>query len=155
MKTQTKIHHAYDVPQVPGIDFSQETSLTKQSFTDECDINKIVARITRDGYDPSQYGVPQYADVSNAPSFHEAMEIVTKGQQAFAQLPSIIRARFGNDPAQYLDFVANPENLPEMLKLGMATESPAGGSDGSSIKPAETPAGGSDAPSKGEKIPSA
>ena len=42
----------------------------------------------------------------------------------FADLPSSIRTKFNNDPAQYLDFVQDPEKLEEMRELGLALADP-------------------------------
>ena len=52
-------------------------------------------------------------------TFQEAMNIVIEAQEAFSDLPSSLRSRFGNDPAAYLNFVSNEENHPEMERLGL------------------------------------
>lgn len=66
--------------------------------------------------------VPRYADATVVPSYHEALELVSDAQEAFDELPSDIRRRFENDPGQYFDFVTNPENIPEMIKMGLAQD---------------------------------
>jgi len=102
-----------------GITFTQP-SLTKQSFTKECDINNIMAKYQKTGAlehlnkNEASYGFASSQD------FTESMEIVAKGQTMFEELPSSIRSKFENDPAKFLEFVQNPENLEEMQELGLA-----------------------------------
>ena len=36
-------------------------------------------------------------------------------------MPPDVRAKFNNDPAQFIAFCENPENLPEMQKLGFTS----------------------------------
>ena len=48
------------------------------------------------------------------------METVAKGKTMFEELPSSIRTKFENDPAKFLDFVQDKENLTEMQELGLA-----------------------------------
>lgn len=106
--------------------FNLDPSLTKQEFTAECDINNIMRRFTQSGYDPSTLPLttrkPQYGDFSNMPqSYHEALNYVKDTERAFMTLDADLRARFENDPQQFLDFVSNPDNAEELVKLGLAT----------------------------------
>ena len=92
---------------------------TKQSFAAECDINNIMAKyqktgaITHVNQHGAQYGFATSAD------FTDAMRLTTQAQEMFDGLPSSIRTRFANDPAQFLDFVQDANNEPEMRKLGI------------------------------------
>lgn len=93
---------------------------THQSFKDECDINNIIKKYKRTGVlTHVTSAVGQYGDYSSVPDFHEAMNIVARAQQEFELLPAALRKRFANDPAQFLDFVGNEANLPEMRSLGL------------------------------------
>jgi len=101
-----------------------EPSLTKQSFKDECDINQIVKK-----HKPAdlmmtleQQNGQIYADVSEIPDYQTAMDTIASANQLFASLPAQLRKRFNNDPAEYLNFVQNEENLSEAIKLGLASE---------------------------------
>jgi len=96
-------------------------SKTKQSMADESNINIIMARYVKTGLidHVSKYG-PRYADMPNMSDFHEAMTLVTEAQQMFEELPAEIRSNFKNDPADFLDFVTNPENEEAMIEMGLA-----------------------------------
>lgn len=99
-----------------------EPSMTKRSFAPECDINNIINKfkstglITHENPNNPQYG---YAPAND---FREAMEIVLVANQQFDQLPSNIRRKFANSPELFLEFCQNPENLPEMRELGLASK---------------------------------
>lgn len=97
-----------------------ECSMTKQEFTEVCDINKIMKRYERDGVLPVfQERNPVFADVSMFPSYQETLNKINAIQEGFDQLPSNIRYKFDNDPAKLLDFVADPANQAEAVKLGL------------------------------------
>lgn len=93
----------------------------KQSFKDECDINRIMAKAGRNGivtWLNKHEG--QYGDVSDF-DFRESMDIIAKSNEMFADLPSNIRKRFANDPAEFLAFVHDDANREEAIKLGLVT----------------------------------
>ena len=58
-----------------------------------------------------------------APSsdFRESLEIISRAEEAFSELPSDIRADFDNDPGQFLAFVENKDNIPQMADYGLLT----------------------------------
>ncbi len=98
-------------------------SRTKQSFADECEINNIMAKFQQTGV--INHAAKHQATYGQADgtTFQEAMNIVIDAQEAFSDLPSSLRSRFGNDPAAYLNFVSNEENYPEMERLGLLNRS--------------------------------
>lgn len=111
----------------PGVDcgFDPETgeelvSLAKQSFRDECDINTIMRRYETTGtIDHVNRRQPQFGDFSDVASYQEAINIVAEAEANFADLPSRIRDRFGNDPARLLEFLQDPRNFDEAVELGI------------------------------------
>ena len=124
----------YDGPKFDkGVDCSVDrdtgevlVSMTKQSFKEECDINTLMAKYEKTGViDHVNRATPQYGDFVGTPSYQESLNIVLDAQEAFAQLPAKLRDRFGNDPAQYLAFIDNPDNKDEAIKLGMIMPPPA------------------------------
>lgn len=98
---------------------------TRQSMRDESDINVIMAKYAKTGYvnHLARHG-GDYAFASSV-SFHEAMNIVTRADQMFSDLPAKARVRFGGDPAQFLEFVQDSSNFDEMVVLGLADPKPA------------------------------
>lgn len=94
-------------------------SLTKQSFTKECDINIIVKRFAKSGNIAHvNRRQPVYEDFSNAGSYMDALNAVNQAEERFMGLPAKLRARVNNDPTQLIDFVENEENWPELEEEG-------------------------------------
>lgn len=95
-------------------------SLTKQSFKDECDINTIMGRYLRTGILPEtvQQIEGQFLDVSDV-DFRSSMELVADAWSMFNELPSDIRSRFRNDPAEFLAFSSDPKNRSQMGEMGL------------------------------------
>lgn len=97
-------------------------SMAKQSFKDECDINRVMDRWLKTGvlvHVNKFHG--DYSDVSNFPEdLQAAYEQIRVAEEAFGSLPSLVRKKFRNDPAAFLDFVSKEENREEMYELGLA-----------------------------------
>jgi len=99
----------------------KDPSLTKQSEMDACDVNLILKRYERTGALPDMIKEnPQWGDFSALPDFQEAQAIVIHATAQFEALDAHVRARFANDPAQFLAFATDKANLEEMRKLGLA-----------------------------------
>ena len=117
---------------------SDKPSLTRQEFAQECDINVILARYQASGeIDFLNKHAPKYMDTT-AVDFQTAMETVANAQSAFNDLPSHVRDRFKNDPAQLLDFVHNEANRDEAIKLGLIAP-PAPGRAAAAVAGASAP----------------
>lgn len=116
-----RIRSAYDGSRVRVVkDYSAYPSLAKQSMKDECDINRILAQYDRTGVlTHARNAVPQYANVADVGDYRTALNQVLEAERHFMQLPSGIRARFGNDPALFLDAFADPERHDELVELGL------------------------------------
>jgi phage internal scaffolding protein len=122
MKVFLRSPYNYDVDQV-----SNETglrcddaSLTQQQFKEEADINTIVDRFLKSGVLPSAATMPQYIDYEGVFDFQSAMNVVRQADENFMRLDAKVRARFNNSPQQFLEFFANPENVDEAIRLGLA-----------------------------------
>lgn len=96
----------------------------RQEFKEEADINRIMARY--------QKGAPvtwlntnagRFEDVTGY-DFQNSMNVIAEANEAFAQLPSSLRKRFGNDPAQMLEFLDDDKNKEEAIKLGLVKADP-------------------------------
>lgn len=100
----------------------EDASLTKQSFASEVDINTIVDRFGLSGELPVGVRMPVYGDFTGVSDFHSAVNAVAKANEAFDAMPAKVRARFKNDPAEFLEFVADANNIVEARKLGLVPE---------------------------------
>ncbi|WNK12819.1 MAG: internal scaffolding protein [Microvirus sp.] len=97
----------------------KDKSLAKQSFRDECDINKIVERFKVTGELPPVIRQPTYGDFVNIVDFQTAMNAMLSAQQSFMQLDAKTRARFNNDPAAFVDFCSDDANRDEIRVMGL------------------------------------
>lgn len=115
---------AYDPQMRVTLDCSVDAGRTKQEFKKDCDINRIVAKYQKTGIiDHARKFSGEYAFATGL-DFQAAMELVKNGEEMFAALPSSLRNRFANDPAQFLDFVQDPANAQELVDLGLADPVP-------------------------------
>lgn len=94
-------------------------SMTSQEFKDECDVNRIMARYMKDGFWPAKERQGQYGDFTMFEDLAAAVEVVQGASEAFSELPAQVRKRFKNNPQELVDFVRNPENIDEAVKLGI------------------------------------
>lgn len=95
-------------------------SKTQQQFGQQTDINWIMKRYQDTGMiSHVNRSQGQYIDVSEIPSYQDSLNMVIKAQTMFQNLPSYLRKRFGNNPQQMLDFMADPQNANEALELGL------------------------------------
>lgn len=109
-----------------SLKFPRDSRWTKQSFKEECDINTIMARYQSTGEMPVLNQVaPQYLDATGF-DFQAMQDKVVEARSLFASLPSLLRNRFANDPAQFLAYVADSSNHEEMRKLGLLKGTDAG-----------------------------
>jgi len=97
---------------------------TKQSFRDECDVNRIMARYLETGILEGDSSSARFADVVALQEldYQGAMNFVIGAQEAFGALPSSIRSRFRNDPGELLAFLDNPANQGEAIRLGLVAD---------------------------------
>lgn len=98
-------------------------SMTQQHFVKECDINRIMQRYQETGVlvDPmvGARRQPMFGEFDQEFDLREAMDMINMAYEQFNQLSSRIRERFDNSPAKLLDFVRDPNNYDEALKLGL------------------------------------
>jgi len=96
-------------------------SRTRQEFQDECDINVLMARYKTTGVMPSMNGsAPRYLDLTDTPDLMTSLNIMNEATEAFMRLPSDVRRTFDNDPAEFVKFASDRENLPQMRQWGLA-----------------------------------
>lgn len=97
-------------------------SRTKQEFVAECDINNILKQYKLTGqirHMSAKAAQGSYMDLPDPQDFQTSMNVVIQAEASFATLPAHVRSRFHNDPHEFLGFMSNPENVDEMVKLGL------------------------------------
>ncbi len=97
-----------------------ETSLTKQSFKSECDVNVVVRNHAQTGMwahlNPAQ---PTYGDFTQATGLMEAEELMNAAQEQFDQLPAEVRSACRNNPIELLQRLASPADAQVLVDLGL------------------------------------
>lgn len=117
MANRPHIFTAYDTPPKFVLEFG--TSLTRQSERDACDVNTIMRAYELTGVLPHDGKKRFYLDVSEMSDYRTALDQIHHADNLFSQLPAQVRKRFGNDPAIFLDFVADPQNQAELEEMGL------------------------------------
>ena len=98
-------------------------SLTQQSHAAAADVRHIIKQYDRTGLIANvNKGIAQYGDYSEINEYAEALNMVRNANESFAEIPSHIRERFGNDAGVFFEFATNPKNHKEMIKMGLAKD---------------------------------
>lgn len=117
---QLKISSIYNHHKSKGISFEDSPSMTKQEFVKECDINNIISKYHKTGVmDNAKSSEQYYQDVSEYPSFEEAIQYTLTAKESFMGLDPNLRKRFNNDPQRLLNFLEDPKNKKEGQELGL------------------------------------
>ncbi len=92
----------------------------QQQFAEDCDVNKIMQRFQKTGaIDHVAKHQPEYGFASPM-QYHDSMNLLTKADSMFNELPSNIRNEFNNNPQAFLEFVQDPKNADRAKELGIA-----------------------------------
>lgn len=100
-------------------DGDEGMSRTGQEFAEDADINNIMARYVKTGTVPMFVDRQMLDGDLHVMSYHEMQNVIADANSAFNSLPAIVRARFDNDPAKFVDFAINEQNVDELRELGM------------------------------------
>lgn len=103
---------------------NNQPSETQQTDAEEADINFIMEKYQKTGMVQGVLQPGIYGDFTNVPDFKTAQEMLKEANDAFMAVPAKLRARFNNDPQEFIDFATNPENIAELRKLGLANPEP-------------------------------
>ncbi len=97
-----------------------EKGRTKQSHKNECDINIIMQKYQK-------FGVINHVNKHQANysfctsnDLHESLNLIKTANDMFDDLPSQARTKFKNSPAEFLDFVQDPNNQDQLFDLGLS-----------------------------------
>ena len=123
-ETFVRTPYNYDVDQASldsGLVIVEET-MTIQSSIEECDINTIIERFGLGYRMPESNRIPMYGDFDGIDSYQEALAALRQAGESFDALPAKVRRRFGNDPAEFVEFMMNDANRDEAVALGLVPE---------------------------------
>lgn len=118
-----EFRNAYERDQHKGITFNEPT-MTQQQFKDECDVNVIIDRYTSTGVIPEELvnaSAGVYGDFSGVGDYMEMQNRLIAARESFDSLPSSIRSRFNDNPAELIAFVSDGNNYDEAVKLGIVS----------------------------------
>jgi len=88
----------------PRID-TGEATLVQQQFKDEVDVNNIVRRFGL-GRAPALAPGGMYGDFTGITDYASAFAAIQRADDSFMKLTPEAREKFGNDPAQFLDYAS-------------------------------------------------
>lgn len=103
---------------------SSKPSRTRQSFRDECDINLIMSKYSKNGGFELPTRPPVYADVYDTPDLQTAYEVMRDAEDAFMRLPSDLRKYLDNDPRRMLAEIESGDNLDVYRDFGILGPTP-------------------------------
>lgn len=100
--------------------FPKDAKGAKQSFKDECDINRIVKSFNPDTglFSHMSLRSPRYGDVSGV-DFRSMMDFIADANEAFEALPAVLRARFANSAESFVEFCSDPANAGPLKEMGL------------------------------------
>ncbi len=91
---------------------------TKQSFKDETDINKLLAKAARgESLSHLQRHGASYGDFTDMPDLLQAQARLAKGQAIFMELPGEIRREFNQSAGAFFEYVNDPANIDKLPAL--------------------------------------
>lgn len=119
-----KIRSAYDGSRVRVVvDCSGDEVLVEQHHKNDCDINNIIRKYDTQGIILHvNKAVAQYGDFTEINEYQESLNTVIKAEEAFTQIPSDIRKKFGNDAGAFFEFATDPKNVDKMIEYGLANK---------------------------------
>lgn len=104
----------------PRIDCSKDEVLTQQSGKDDADINVIIERAKRGAIIEPRPQAPVYGDFTQVPTdLRDALNAIRRADELFMSLDAAVRFRFHNDSQEMLEFLNDPYNRDEAIKLGL------------------------------------
>lgn len=145
MKPLFKWRHQYDTDadtkegDIAALECLDE-SLTQQHFTKDADINEIARRFGLTQIPLGQLDPSLFRDTTNDPDLATVLQHQNDARNEFAKLPAALQRRFRYNPAELWNFINDPDNHEEVIRLGLL-RTPEG-----SASPATTGSSTEDAP---------
>lgn len=94
-------------------------SMCQESDAKQADIHNIMRQFERTGVlNHSAQHEGTYGDFMNLPEFTDAQIQIAEAASMFETVPATIRAKHNNNPAQFVDWMMNPDNREAMIEQG-------------------------------------
>ncbi len=125
MTTKTKIpFRTHYSPQVRVSFETEGESLTEQQFAEESQIiNKIRKYDSQGFFDSINRNPAQFTDFTQVRDLADAIDQIEQARDSFQTIPADIRKQFNNSASEFFEFASKESNFPELVKLGLATQS--------------------------------
>jgi len=96
-------------------------SRTQKQHKDQVNVNNIMKKFKKTGsithLRNAKEGV--YADLTQITDYAESLMQIKKADEAFLSIPSEIRNKFQNNPANLISYLKDPKNTEEAIKHGL------------------------------------
>lgn len=109
-----------------AISFQNAPSMTKQSFRDGTRVDAVLKRYATQGVDANNVGLFQQSVASQkfgiadtTYDYQTQLNKLNAVKEYFARLPSRLRDFFRHDPANMLEYMANPGNIEKCVEMGL------------------------------------
>lgn len=124
MKNRFKWRHQYDVDRddeegAACATVNDQPSLTQQQFTEDADINTIAHRFGLNQIPVAPVDPAAFRDTTGDPDLAQILSAQNEARENFMALPAKLRRRFHDSPRELWDFVMDPENAEEAVRLGI------------------------------------
>lgn len=120
----------------------EDESKAVQSQRDDADINTIVRRFGLTGEIPVDKRIPLDVDIDEVMDYKSALDFIIAADKSFMSLPAQVRSSFANNPAAFVEFAGDPQNLPQLREWGLAPAAAPEPDPVSPPAPAAAPASG-------------
>jgi phage internal scaffolding protein len=99
--------------------------VTKQSHKSECDINNILSQFKKTGIITHiSNSKPNYSDLPDNIDYQTSLNLLIQADDAFSQLPSVVRRYFNNSPAELLQALSDPDQHDKLVEYGILNPKP-------------------------------
>lgn len=93
---------------------------TEQHHKETCDIHNVIKQHASGLFAHVTKAKGSYGIFTEVNEYQVSLNTVRKAEEDFSKIPSDIRARFQNDAGKFFEFVTDPKNESELVKLGLA-----------------------------------
>lgn len=92
-------------------------TFTVASQARDSELSVIMQQFGMTGHVPGSLEMPSYMDFDEVFDYQSALHQVMRAQESFMLIAPEIRSRFDNDPGKFLEFVYDPSNKDEVVKM--------------------------------------